>query len=146
QRKVIMQANKNGFYYVLDRITGAFISAQPFAQVTWAKGIDQETGRPIINPEAHYDHNDETVAIAPGPGGAHNWSPMSYNPATGLIYIPASTSGSFNYTEDKNFSFTPGRTNMGISFGGRGGGPGAGPGAGTGQRGGAPAGAPAGAA
>ena len=58
-RKVIMQANKNGFYYVLDRVTGAFISAQPFAQVTWAKGIDQETGRPIINPEAHYDHNKE---------------------------------------------------------------------------------------
>ena len=79
-RKVIMQANKNGFYYVLDRVTGAFISAQPFAQVTWAKGIDQETGRPIINPEAHYDQNDDTVSIAPGPGGAHNWSPMSYNP------------------------------------------------------------------
>ena len=96
QRKVIMQANKNGFYYVLDRVTGAFISAQPFAQVTWAKGIDQETGRPIINPEAHYDHNDETVSISPGPGGAHNWSPMSFNPNTGLVYIPSSYS-SFPY-------------------------------------------------
>jgi quinohemoprotein ethanol dehydrogenase len=133
-RKTIMQANKNGFYYVLDRITGAFISAQPFSQVTWAKGIDQETGRPIINPEAHYDHNDETVAIAPGPGGAHNWSPMSYNPATGLIYIPTTTTGSFNYTEDKNFSYTPGRQNMGIQFSfgpGRGGAPAAGTGRGT---------------
>jgi PQQ-dependent dehydrogenase (methanol/ethanol family) len=117
QRKVIMQANKNGFYYVLDRITGAFISAQPFSQVTWAKGIDQETGRPIINPEAHYDQSGETTQIAPGPGGAHNWSPMSYNPAAGLIYIPTTTTGSFSYTEDKNFKFAPGRQNMGIVFG-----------------------------
>jgi quinohemoprotein ethanol dehydrogenase len=49
-RKVIMQANKNGFYYVIDRITGQFISAQPFGYVTWAKGIDQKTGRPMVNP------------------------------------------------------------------------------------------------
>jgi PQQ-dependent dehydrogenase (methanol/ethanol family) len=122
QRKVIMQANKNGFYYMLDRITGAFISAQPFSQVTWAKGIDQETGRPIINPEAHYDQNGQTIQIAPGPGGAHNWSPMSYNPAAGLIYIPTTTTGSFSYTEDKNFKFAPGRQNMGIVFGPPGGG------------------------
>src|SRR5215470_2115483 len=122
QRKVIMQANKNGFYYMLDRITGAFISAQPFSQVTWAKGIDQDTGRPIINPEAHYDQNGETIQIAPGPGGAHNWSPMSYNPAAGLIYIPTTTTGSFSYTEDKNFKFAPGRQNMGIVFGPPGGG------------------------
>ncbi|MBI2149369.1 MAG: PQQ-binding-like beta-propeller repeat protein, partial [Acidobacteria bacterium] len=128
QRKVIMQANKNGFYYVLDRVTGAFISAQPFAQVNWAKGIDQETGRPIINPEAHYDHNNETISISPGPGGAHNWSPMSFNPATGLVYVPASTTGSFTYTEAPNFTYNPARQNMGIVFG-FGGGRGAGPGA-----------------
>src|SRR5262245_4349934 len=132
QRKVIMQANKNGFYYMLDRISGALISAQPFAQVTWAKGIDQETGRPIINPEAHYDRNDETVSISPGPGGAHNWSPMSYNPSTGFVYIPTTTTSSFTYTEDKNFNYTPGRTNMGIKFNfGRGGGAGAGTGGGA---------------
>jgi PQQ-dependent dehydrogenase (methanol/ethanol family) len=138
-RKVIMQANKNGFYYVLDRLSGAFISAQPFAQVTWAKGIDPETGRPIINPEAHYDHNDETVSISPGPGGAHNWSPMSYSPAAGLVYIPTTTTSSFTYTEDKNFTYAPGRQNMGIVFGPRGGG-GAGRG---GAAGAAPAAAPA---
>ena len=126
QRKVLMQANKDGFYYVLDRTTGAFISAQPFSQVTWAKGIDQETGRPIINPEAHYDQSKETISISPGPGGAHNWSPMSFNPATGLVYIPTTTSGSFNFTELKDFSYQPGRTNMGIVFGIRGGGPGGG--------------------
>src|SRR5205814_1980069 len=92
--------------------------------------------RPIINPDAHYDQTGETVAVAPGPGGAHNWSPMSYNPSTGLIYIPASTTGNFTYTEDKNFTYAPGRQNMGINFGPPRGGPagaagarGAGPGA-----------------
>src|SRR5437867_10605735 len=113
-RKVIMQANKNGFYYVLDRVSGAFISAQPFAQVTWAKGIDQETGGPIVNPEAHYEVNDETVTLAPGPGGAHNWSPMSFNPGTGLVYVPTSTNSSSTFTQDPNFTYTPGRTNIGL--------------------------------
>src|SRR2546427_12669719 len=125
QRKVLMQANKDGFYYVLDRLSGAFISAQPYAQVTWAKGIDQETGRAIVNPEAHYDQNNETVTISPGPGGPHNWSPMSFNPATGLVSIPTSTSSNFTFTEIKDFTYQPGRTNMGIVFGNRGGGPGA---------------------
>ena len=54
QRKVIMQASKNGFFYVLDRVTGEFISAQPYAKVNWAKGVDPKTGRPIVNPEARY--------------------------------------------------------------------------------------------
>jgi PQQ-dependent dehydrogenase (methanol/ethanol family) len=115
QRKVLMQANKNGFYYVLDRLTGQFISGQPFAQVTWAKGLNEQTGRPIVNPEAHY--SDDSVSISPGPGGAHNWSPMSFNPATGLIYIPTSTTGAFTYTLDKEFVYKPGQNNMGIIFG-----------------------------
>ncbi|MBV8905238.1 MAG: PQQ-dependent dehydrogenase, methanol/ethanol family [Acidobacteriia bacterium] len=130
-RKVIMQANKNGFYYVLDRITGQFISAEPFAQVTWAKGIDPKTGRPIVNPESYY--GNESIRLSPGPGGAHNWSPMSYNPATGLVYIPTSTSSGFNFAIDQNFTYKPGAQNMGIVFGfGRGG-------AGGGNGGGAPA-------
>src|SRR5437879_696499 len=119
-RKVLMQANKDGFYYVLDRTTGAFISAQPFAQVTWAKGIDQETGRPIVNPEAHYDQNDETVTLAPGPGGAHNRSAMSFNPSTGLVYIPTSTSSTGTFTVDPNFVYKPGQSNLGIIRGNRG--------------------------
>jgi quinohemoprotein ethanol dehydrogenase len=131
QRKVIMQANKNGFFYVLDRVTGAFISAQPFATVTWAKGIDQETGRPIINPEAHYDHNKETVTISPGPGGGHNWSPMSFNPNTGLVYVPTSTSSNSTYTVDPNFTYTAGRSNTGLLRGNRGGGAGRGAGDGA---------------
>jgi quinohemoprotein ethanol dehydrogenase len=95
QRKVIMQANKDAFYYVIDRVTGQFISAQPFSMVTWAKGIDQKTGRPIVNPEAWY--GKEAIPISPGGGGAHNWSPMSFNPNTGLVYIPTSTANTFTY-------------------------------------------------
>jgi quinohemoprotein ethanol dehydrogenase len=114
QRKTIMQANKDGFYYVLDRVSGAFISAQPFAQVTWAKGIDPETGRPIINPEAHYDFNKETVTLSPSPNGAHNWSPMSFNPTTGLVYIPTTTDGSRTFEKEKDFVYKPGERNVGI--------------------------------
>ena len=121
QRKVVMQANKNGFYYILDRVTGQFLSAEPFAQVTWAKGIDPKTGRPIVNPEAYYG-TSETVRVSPGPGGAHNWSPMSYNSTTGLVYIPTSTNSSFGYARDDNFAYKPGQQNMGIVFSfGRGG-------------------------
>ena len=88
-RKVIMQAPKDGIFYVLDRVTGEFISAAPFVQVNWTKGFDEKTGRPFINPEALYD-NKTPVQIYPTGGGAHNWAPMSYNPATGLVYLPAS--------------------------------------------------------
>jgi len=115
-RKVIMQANKNGFYYVIDRVTGRFISGQPFAQVTWARGLNEETGKPIINPESYY--GTQTIPLAPGPGGAHNWSPMSFNPTTGLVYLPASPGGTFNFASDPNFKFQEGRQNMGIAFGG----------------------------
>ncbi|MBV8841330.1 MAG: PQQ-dependent dehydrogenase, methanol/ethanol family [Bryobacterales bacterium] len=112
QRKVLMQANKDGFYYVLDRVTGQFISGQPFAKVTWAKGLNEETGRPIINPEAHY--GAEAVTLSPGPGGAHNWAPMSFNPTTGLVYIPTSTDSSSTFAMDPNFTVKPVGTNIGI--------------------------------
>jgi quinohemoprotein ethanol dehydrogenase len=85
-RKVITQAAKNGFFYVIDRVTGEFISGEPFVKVSWALGMSK-TGRPIINPAAYYDTNP--IAILPTSGGGHNWSPMSYNPVTGLVYIPA---------------------------------------------------------
>src|ERR1019366_5202451 len=118
QRKVLMQANKNGFYYVLDRVTGQFISGQPFVHVNWAKGLDEKTGRPFINDGAHYGEED-TVQVMPGPGGAHNWAPMSFNPAAGLVYIPTSTASSFNYAVDKEFEFHDGKmSNTGIRRGG----------------------------
>ena len=106
-RKVIMQANKNGFFYVLDRITGEFISAQPFSKVTWSKGIDQKTGRPIINTEVKY--GKDPVPVSPGGGGAHNWSPMSYNPQTGLVYIPSRGWDTFTYAT--NYDFQPEKAN-----------------------------------
>jgi quinohemoprotein ethanol dehydrogenase len=106
-RKVIMQANKNAFFYVIDRLTGQFISAQPFSYVTWAKGIDQKTGRPIVNDEAYY--GTDAILISPGGGGAHNWSPMSFNPPAGLVYIPTSTNNSFSYAAEPVFTPQPGR-------------------------------------
>lgn len=111
-RKVLMQANKDGFFYVLDRITGQFISGRPFTTVTWAKGLDELTGRPIINPEAHY--GSQTVTLAPGSGGAHNWSPMAFNPVTGLVYIPVSAGSTQAYTVDPDFVYKPGGKNLGI--------------------------------
>ncbi len=115
QRKVLMQANKNGFYYVLDRVTGQFISGTPFAKITWAKGLDEKTGRPFVNPEAHY--GTEPITISPGPGGAHNWAPMSFNPATGLVYIPTSTVNSSNFAVDTEFVWQPNRSNIGVRRG-----------------------------
>jgi len=88
-RKVITQASKNGFFWVLDRVTGEFISGAPFVKTTWALGLDAK-GRPIVNPAAYYDL--EPISIFPTGGGAHNWSPMSYNPTTGYVYISVSLS------------------------------------------------------
>ena len=86
-RQVIMQAPKNGFFYVIDRATGEFLSADNYVTVTWAEGIDQETGRPIEAPGARYEN--EAAFIRPAQLGGHNWQPMSFNPVTGLVYIPA---------------------------------------------------------
>ncbi len=86
ERQVILQAPKNGFFYVIDRTNGAFISAEPFVEVTWATGYD-ETGRPI-EVEGARARTDPWETI-PSAYGAHNWHPMSFNPQTGLVYIPA---------------------------------------------------------
>ena len=85
-RKVLMQASKNGYYYVLDRATGKLLSANNFAYVNWAKGIDPVSGRPIPDPRA--DYTKGPVLLFPGNSGAHSWQPMSYDPGTRLTYIP----------------------------------------------------------
>jgi quinohemoprotein ethanol dehydrogenase len=87
-RKVAMQAPKNGFFYVIDRENGKFISAKPFAPVNWATGVDPVTGRPIEVPEARYYLTGKLFLQTPGAAGAHNWQPMAFNPKTGLVYIP----------------------------------------------------------
>ncbi|HET9216958.1 MAG TPA: PQQ-dependent dehydrogenase, methanol/ethanol family [Terriglobia bacterium] len=103
-RKVLTQASKNGFFYVLDRVTGEFISAEPFVKVSWALSIGKD-GRPVVNPAAYYDQ--DPISIYPTGGGGHNWSPMSFNPATGLVYIPSSYQ-SFPYQAQA--TFRPGST------------------------------------
>src|SRR3546814_20538111 len=80
-RKVLLQAPKNGFFYVIDRTNGKLISAEPFAKVTWASKIDLTTGRPVEMPGARYE-NGAQVELWPGPNGAHNWMPMSLDPPT----------------------------------------------------------------
>jgi quinohemoprotein ethanol dehydrogenase len=89
RRQVLMQANKNGFFYVIDRKTGQLISAKNFTPVTWASGIDQKTGRPVENPGIRYDKTGKRAELLPGALGAHSWQAMAFNPNTGLVYIPA---------------------------------------------------------
>jgi quinohemoprotein ethanol dehydrogenase len=115
-RKVLLHAPKNGFFYVLDRLTGEFISGGKYAKrVTWATGLDDK-GRPIEAKGARY--STQAVTLSPGAGGAHNWQPMSFNPATGLVYIPGQE-GSFTYTPDMNFRYVPGYWNTGTNVGRR---------------------------
>jgi len=86
RRKVIMQASKNGYLYVLDRLSGEFLSGKPFSYVNWTRGLDPKTHRPVINPAA--DWVNKPTMVFPAAVGAHGWQPMSYNPKTGLVYIP----------------------------------------------------------
>ena len=110
-RKVVMQANKNGFFYVLDRITGELISAEPFTVVSWATGIDPKTGRPIVNPESFYT---STRGVTVSPVQGHGASPMAFNPNTGLVYFPGFATSSFNFTATDHFEFTPGNQTFGL--------------------------------
>ncbi len=112
-RKVLMQAPKNGFFYVLDRESGELLSADPFAEVNWAKGVDLETGRPI-EVEGN-DYRKQIVLVRPSPHGAHNWHPMSFNPQTGLVYIPAQEIP-YTFRLDPDYRYRPGAWNLGYDF------------------------------
>lgn len=85
-RQVLMQAPKNGFFYVLDRATGELLSAGKYGEVNWATHVDLKTGRPVLTEQGNFSKQPKLVY--PGQAGAHNWRPMSYNPKTGLVYIP----------------------------------------------------------
>ncbi len=102
-RKVIMQAPKNGFFYVIDRATGELLSAAPYGKVTWASGVDLKTGRPIEADGARY--LEQPSIQWPGPLGAHNWQPMSYSRDTGLVYIPYQELPGIYRNEGKAFVF-----------------------------------------
>jgi quinohemoprotein ethanol dehydrogenase len=117
RRQVLMQANKNGFFYVIDRRTGKLISAKAFAEINWARGIDEKTGRPIENPGIRYDTTGQTVLMMPGPDGAHSWHPMAYSPKTGLVYIPVQLIGK-TFTPVKDFQVSPQGWNLGVDVAG----------------------------
>jgi quinohemoprotein ethanol dehydrogenase len=86
-RKVVMQAPKNGFFYVLDRATGELISAEKYSKVNWASHVDLKTGRPVLTEQGQW-YKDKPRLVVPYLGGGHVWQPMSYNPVTQLVYIP----------------------------------------------------------
>ena len=109
QRSVLMQAPKNGFFYVLDRATGEFISAGEHVMTNWNLGFEED-GRPIDNPEVRYGL--EPKLVYPGPGGAHNWFPMAFSPRTGLAYFPAYQSG-FVFALQPDWQPQPRRSNSG---------------------------------
>jgi quinohemoprotein ethanol dehydrogenase len=113
-RKVILHAPKNGFFFVIDRTDGSFVSAQNFVPVNWASGYDAQ-GRPM---ETALARSSEAVDSIPGPYGAHNWQPMSFNPATGLVYLPAQNvpinlKDDVNWTPDSNH---PGQVHSGLGW------------------------------
>ncbi len=104
-RKVLMQAPKNGYFYVLDRTNGAFLSGTPYVQQTWTRGLDPKTGRPDIAPEARYSGTGKPFLGMPSPAGGHSWQPMSFNPKTGLVYFPIAEIP-YGYVSGKTQDFT----------------------------------------
>ncbi len=114
QRKVIMQAPKNGFFYILDRVSGELLSAEKFAKVTWASHIDMQTGRPVETKYADYQSNGGSY-IWPSPYGAHNWQPMSFSPKTGLVYIPAQSIPHY-FSGQKTVTYQLDRWNTGVDL------------------------------
>ncbi len=105
ERQVLMQAPKNGFFYVLDRKTGELLSAEKYTRVNWASHIDPETGRPVETGVANHATMEEMTS--PAPTGGHNWQPMAFNHGTGLVYIPAMESMA-PYSTTPSFRYLPG--------------------------------------
>jgi mono/diheme cytochrome c family protein len=113
-RKVLMQAPKNGFFYLLDRETGELLSAEKFVHVSWATHVDLATGRPVERPEAVWE--ERSAMVAPNPEGGHSWHPMSYSRQTGLVYIPA-MDFPYQFTPDPDFRYRKGQLNLSEDWG-----------------------------
>lgn len=114
-RQVLMQAPKNGFFYVLDRKTGELISAETYVPNLWATHIDKKTGRPAVNPDSYL--TEKPFLMTPTWLAAHSWNPMSYSPLTGLVYWPAQEQWMvISRVSDEDFRFVPFRSNSGYSF------------------------------
>ncbi len=119
-RKVLLQAPKNGFFYVIDRSNGKLLRAHKYATVTWATHVDLETGRPVENPELDYLEQEKWVL--PGPLGAHNWQAMSVDEEAGLVYIPAQDNPLIygmneEWKQTGLYKRNPGGWNTGLEFG-----------------------------
>lgn len=112
EQRVVMQAPKNGFFYVLDAQTGAFISGSNFVPQNWTTGLD-ETGRPIELAQARY--SEVPFLQTPGPLGGHNWQPMAFNPELGLAYIPAQEIPQAYALDPRHFD-KPAKWNTGADF------------------------------
>jgi quinohemoprotein ethanol dehydrogenase len=117
ERQVLMQAPKNGFFYVIDRATGQLISAENYvSENTWASHIDLETGRPVLQPGAH--NTTTPHLMSPSWLAAHTWHPMSWSPLTGLMYFSAQEQPAiYARAEDGAFNFVHHRSNSGQAFG-----------------------------
>lgn len=115
KRRVVMQAPKNGFFYVLDARTGELLSAEKFAPLTWATHVDMKTGRPVEIPEARFDITGKPAIVAPAALGMHNWHPMAFSPETGLVYLPVHVSSS-TYASPEKFEVNLNGWNTGIGF------------------------------
>jgi len=113
-RSVIMQAPKNGFFYVLDRKTGELLSADKFSKATWATHVDMDTGRPVESKFADYQKNGGSY-IWPSPYGAHNWQPMSFSAKTGLMYIPVQSIPAY-FSAEKEVMYRVNRWNTGVDL------------------------------
>jgi len=112
-RKVLMQAPKNGFFYVIDRTNGKLLSADKYVEVTWAEKVDLASGRPVE--VQGQDFKDELALVKPTAFGGHNWQPMSYSPKTGLVYLPAQEVLGV-YRRNMKFEYRPGTWNTGTDF------------------------------
>jgi quinohemoprotein ethanol dehydrogenase len=103
--RVVMQAPKNGFFYVLDAKSGRFISAGQIAAQNWTKGIDPITGRPTPNPDSEYwNRPDQDTLMIPGTNGARTWEAMAYSPRTSLVYVPTRTMATL-YRRDGHYDW-----------------------------------------
>ena len=113
-RRVLMQAAKDGFFYVLDRKSGQLLAANKFVQVNWAKSVDLKTGRPDIDAAAA-DYSTGPKLVRPATVGAHNWHPMAFDPQTGLVYLAATESGNILADSSREMKYRPGLWNTGIT-------------------------------
>jgi quinohemoprotein ethanol dehydrogenase len=114
QRHVLMQACKNGFFYMLDAATGKLLRAVPFTDVNWANGVDMQTGRPRVIDAARFPVG-KPFNLAPGVQGAHGWQGNAFSPETGLLYIPTQRAY-FPMIADPSFTPNPVGYNLGLDF------------------------------